>query len=341
MREVEDGALRYTPVASPPSMLQSALMWNLHLGWWSLYKDAGCALFDQVYLPSHPQKKGLEQFACQSDQIWQTCFSFQLPRLLSALSAVRRRSMQRRWPILSHLTNLVVMATVCLCYYPFIEPHQTVLGAIGLSHRIAANSLLARSACPGINALANHGWLPHDGRNITYDMLVEAVRDGFGFDPPPSIPAFANMTFHRAIRDPANIAVHPENITFDLDTVNTHNGPIEFDGSLSRKDDYFGSDVDFDRPTWDTQWRLMEEEQEASGGTGDYFDLAVAARARARHVLIKSQAGNPDFLFTQDTLSNSAGTTALYMMVLSGMTKAVKKDWLWAFFGMFQAHILF
>lgn len=172
-------------------------------------------------------------------------------------------------------------------------------------------------------------------------MLIKAVRDGFGFDLPPSTPAFANMTFHRAIRDPANIAVHPENTTFDMDKVNTHNGPIEFDGSISRKDDFFGSVIDFDRPTWDTQWRLMEEEQKASNSTGDYFDLAAAARARARHVLIKSQAGKTDFLFTPDTLSNSAGTTALYMIVLGGMTRVVKKDWLWAFFGMFRTHIVF
>ncbi|KKY35156.1 hypothetical protein UCDDA912_g04868 [Diaporthe ampelina] len=199
----------------------------------------------------------------------------------------------------------------------------------------------ARSACPGINALANHGWLPHNGRNITYDMLIEAVRGGFAFDLPPSVPAFANMTFHAAVSDPANIAVHPGNTTFDMDAVNTHNGPIEFDGSLSRKDGFFGDDVALDRPTWGVQWRLMEEEQEASGNTGDYFDLGVAARARARHVLIKSRAGNSEFLFTEETLSKSAGTTALYMMVLGGMTKVVKKDWLWAFFGMSQAHINF
>lgn len=206
-----------------------------------------------------------------------------------------------------------------------------------LCRRSTANSLSARSACPGINALANHGWLPHNGRDITYDMLVEAVRDGFAFDLPPSVPGFANNTFHAAISDTANLAVHPEKTAFDMDTINTHNGPIEIDGSISRKDDFFGNSTVFDRPTWDTQWRLMEEEQEASGGTGDSFDLRVAARARARHVLIKSQAGNEEFLFTNVTLTKSAGTTALYMLVLGGMTKSVKKDWLWAFFGMFPA----
>lgn len=199
------------------------------------------------------------------------------------------------------------------------------------------NSLVARSACPGINALANHGWLPHDGRNITRDMLIEAVRSGFGFDLPPSDPIFATSVFDQAINDTANIALHPEKTSFDMDAVNTHNGPIEFDGSLSRKDDFFGSPVPFDKCTWETQWRLMEEEQKSSNSTKDVFDLGVASRARARHVLIKSQAGNEDFLFNSTTLSKSAGTTALYMIVLGGTTKTVRKDWLRAFFGMFQA----
>ncbi|KAG8159828.1 hypothetical protein KVR01_010465 [Diaporthe batatas] len=190
----------------------------------------------------------------------------------------------------------------------------------------------ARSACPGINALANHGWLPHDGRNITRDMLVEALRGGFGFDLSPSEPAFATSVFASAINDTANIALHPEKDSFDMDAVNTHNGPIEFDGSVSRKDDFFGSPVPFDKPTWDTQWRLMEEEQKSSNSTEDVFDLGVASRARARHVLIKSQAGNEDFLFDDVTLGKSAGTTALYMLVLGGMTKSVRKDWLRAFF---------
>lgn len=203
-----------------------------------------------------------------------------------------------------------------------------------------ANPLVARSACPGINALANHGWLPHDGRNITRDMLIEAVRSGFGFDLPPSDPLFATSVFDQAINDTANIALHPEKMSFDMDAVNTHNGPIEFDGSLSRKDDFFGSPVPFDKCTWETQWRLMEEEQKSSNSSKDVFDLGVASRARARHVLIKSQAGNEDFLFNSTTLSKSAGTTALYMIVLGGMTKTVRKDWLRAFFGMFQALLL-
>lgn len=178
--------------------------------------------------------------------------------------------------------------------------------------------------------MANHGWLPHDGRNITEAMLAQALRDAFAFDttpPPGNVTPFAQSLFAASISDPAN----PSRTSFDLDTINTHGAPIEFDGSLSRRDHYFGSDVAFDRPTWDTQWRLFEDEGFVHGGA--QIGLAAAAAARARHVLLKSQARNPEFNFTEVTFGNSAGTTALYMMVLGGTTGYVNKDWVWALFG--------
>lgn len=185
--------------------------------------------------------------------------------------------------------------------------------------------------------MANHGWLPHDGRNITLPLLSQALLGAFAFDKVPPIPpirTFAQNLFDTAIRDPENAA--NGNMSFDLDTVNTHNGLIEFDGSLSRKDHFFGSDVSFDKHTWDYQWRLFEEQGLLNG---TYIDLQAAATARAKHVLHKSQAGNPEFLFTQDTLAKSSGTTALYMMVLGGITGLVDKDWVRAFFGTFACDI--
>lgn len=32
-----------------------------------------------------------------------------------------------------------------------------------------------RSPCPGINSLANHGFLPHDGKGITIPDLIAAL----------------------------------------------------------------------------------------------------------------------------------------------------------------------
>ncbi|KAI9659726.1 MAG: hypothetical protein M1831_003624 [Alyxoria varia] len=39
-----------------------------------------------------------------------------------------------------------------------------------------------RGQCPGLNALANHGYLPRDGR-ATVDQFVTATHDGFGMSP--------------------------------------------------------------------------------------------------------------------------------------------------------------
>jgi hypothetical protein len=41
----------------------------------------------------------------------------------------------------------------------------------------------SRSPCPGLNALANHGILPRDGRRITYKMCVDAVVHAYNFAP--------------------------------------------------------------------------------------------------------------------------------------------------------------
>jgi hypothetical protein len=34
----------------------------------------------------------------------------------------------------------------------------------------------SRSPCPALNALANHGYLPRDGKNISPDVLQRAVQ---------------------------------------------------------------------------------------------------------------------------------------------------------------------
>ncbi|CAG8821509.1 25891_t:CDS:2, partial [Racocetra persica] len=36
-----------------------------------------------------------------------------------------------------------------------------------------------RSACPALNTLANHGYLPRDGDNITSQQLIKALQDAY------------------------------------------------------------------------------------------------------------------------------------------------------------------
>ncbi|KAI0742866.1 Cloroperoxidase [Daedaleopsis nitida] len=42
----------------------------------------------------------------------------------------------------------------------------------------------SRSPCPALNALANHGHLPHDGRSITLTQLVSALRHVYNVSSP-------------------------------------------------------------------------------------------------------------------------------------------------------------
>ncbi|KAG6334337.1 hypothetical protein ID866_4749 [Astraeus odoratus] len=41
-----------------------------------------------------------------------------------------------------------------------------------------------RSPCPALNALANHGYLPRDGKNLTVPDLVRALKEGYKLSTP-------------------------------------------------------------------------------------------------------------------------------------------------------------
>lgn len=46
---------------------------------------------------------------------------------------------------------------------------------------------LGRSPCPGINALANHGYLPRNGLNISLEQFITGVGEGYNFGPDVAI----------------------------------------------------------------------------------------------------------------------------------------------------------
>jgi hypothetical protein len=87
----------------------------------------------------------------------------------------------------------------------------------------------SRSACPMLNAMANHGILPHDGKNITFRELKTKVRTTYNFAPSFCffVPKFAADFLHKSyFKD-----------TFDLAELSLHSEEaIEHDGSLTRHD---------------------------------------------------------------------------------------------------------
>jgi len=85
----------------------------------------------------------------------------------------------------------------------------------------------SRSACPMLNAMANHGILPHDGKNITFKELNVGIRHTFNFASSFCffVPKFAADFLNRSYW----------NDRFDLAELSLH-GAIEHDASLTRQD---------------------------------------------------------------------------------------------------------
>ncbi|KAL1746355.1 Chloroperoxidase [Schizophyllum fasciatum] len=85
----------------------------------------------------------------------------------------------------------------------------------------------SRSACPALNALANHGILPRDGKNIPFPAMVASIHETYNFS--ASFAYFAsNYAAHMLGRSYARD-------TLDLADLSMHNG-IEHDASLTRLD---------------------------------------------------------------------------------------------------------
>ncbi|KAJ3553334.1 heme-thiolate peroxidase [Phlebia brevispora] len=121
----------------------------------------------------------------------------------------------------------------------------------------------SRSACPALNAMANHGILPRDGRNITFRELTARVRETYNFS--PSFCVFVdNYAANMLCRDYWTGKL-------DLSDISVHNC-IEYDGSLTREDTAFQSDQG--KPTM----RLVEEL--LASGTGPNGDLTPADLSR-------------------------------------------------------------
>lgn len=87
----------------------------------------------------------------------------------------------------------------------------------------------SRSACPMLNAMANHGIFPHDGKNITFKEMNTKIRETFNFAPSFCffVPKFsANYLNKSYFTDRCN-----------LEDLNLHApNAIEHDASLTRQD---------------------------------------------------------------------------------------------------------
>lgn len=167
-----------------------------------------------------------------------------------------------------------------------------------------------RSPCPGLNSLANHGFIHHDGRNMTIAHLTEGLAAGMnvGADFTTAIGSAGLLAA------PLDQLVDPLTAYFNLDQLSQHNFPIEHDGSLSRQDAYFGNPQPFYQPSWDQVLNVYGGVQKTS------IELA----SKAHYVRQQdSKARNPEWTYGPREFILSYGETALYLQTMSDPVSGV------------------
>ncbi len=191
--------------------------------------------------------------------------------------------------------------------------------------RQITNCTVGRSPCPGLNALANHGWLPRSGKNIDLAAIHAALVGPFNFAP---------TTFDDVVAavNAFNITTTGNSSTFNLVDLAAHD-TVEFDGSLSRNDIYFGDNLHLDHAIWATMAERYGLYQTGKCPMDKYLTLETAAKARIARVEDAMRV-NPTFNASVAEKNGSPGTTALFLTTLwDSAVGAAPKAWVRAFFG--------
>ncbi|TFK21070.1 Cloroperoxidase [Coprinopsis marcescibilis] len=152
-----------------------------------------------------------------------------------------------------------------------------------------------RGPCPGLNTLANHGYLPRNGV-ATPAQMIQAAQDGFNMDNQPAhIAAYAaHLMNGNLVTDLLSIGGKTRNTGSDprgqpapIAGISEH-GTFEGDASLTRGDDFFGDNHSFNQTLFD---QFVEYSNRFGGG---FYNYSVAAELRFQRIQ-QSIATNPEF----------------------------------------------
>ncbi|KAL7955737.1 Cloroperoxidase [Trichoderma compactum] len=157
----------------------------------------------------------------------------------------------------------------------------------------------SRGPCPGLNSLANHGFLPRSGKNITVIDLLRGAYSGLGLSPESSIGVGA-----------AELIKSYRLAAFDLHELSNH-GFVEHDCSLARADFGDGNNNDFNETIWSVPLEVLmnypivtPQALGAARSARDLYDIAhnpnqqcgarsVVFGALENALLIESLGGSP------------------------------------------------
>ncbi|KAK4950171.1 hypothetical protein LTR10_011150 [Elasticomyces elasticus] len=168
----------------------------------------------------------------------------------------------------------------------------------------------ARGPCPGMNTLANHNYLPHDGRGITLQILKDGMKEGYNINS-----GDARLLFSQAVRTNPR---YPLARSFDLDTLGVE-GVLEHDISLSRTDRYFGDPLPFNATVW---------AETSTHFPNDYITVPQLAEARMAR-LETSKSTNPEHELSALGSGFSWGECASFFEIMADGTEGkVKKEYI-------------
>ncbi|KAJ7645053.1 Cloroperoxidase [Mycena polygramma] len=177
---------------------------------------------------------------------------------------------------------------------------------------VAPKATDLRSPCPGLNTLANHGYLPRDGRNLSIPMILEAAIDGFNV---------ASDSIIQAAKFGLLSGDAPT--TLNLDALSLHN-LIEHDASISRNDFGVGDNLHFNETIFSTL---------ANANPGvDYYNATSAGQVQHDRLAI-SLATNPNVTNTPKEFLLRGRESALYLSVMGDpLTGVAPKKFVQIFF---------
>ncbi|KAF8498913.1 Chloroperoxidase [Hysterangium stoloniferum] len=164
----------------------------------------------------------------------------------------------------------------------------------------------SRSPCPALNALCNHGLLPHNGRNITFKEMGDAAVKYYNFSP-----SFAKFVANY-IR---NVLGRGYNDKFDMSDIAVHNG-IEHDGSLTRRDASEQPDQSYPAE------ELIKDLFSASKD-GKILTAADLSRALTRR-FIHSKKTNSQFSLSPIHRFFGASNSATMLVIFGGVVEDLK-----------------
>lgn len=170
-----------------------------------------------------------------------------------------------------------------------------------------------RGPCPGLNILANHGYIPRNGRNISATAAIEAQMAAFNFDQASAASPIAGAL---------SVSTTGHADTFNLDDLARPGA--DRDGDLSRADRYFGDNISFNQTIWSSVMRHWPD------GAVTFSQAAGARAARLRD----AAAENPEFSQPEAAASGSFTQLAGVLCAFGGSAAdgGARRDWINASF---------